>query len=126
MTVVVDTTVLIDHLRGDQRARDALQLASARGERLAASVLTRLELFAGMRPGEADSILLLFDRLDWIDVDPELADHAGRLANRFLSSHPGIDPVDYVVAATAERLDAQLWTHNVRDFPMFPGLQPPY
>ena len=126
MTVVIDTTVLIDHLRGDQRAQEAIRLAAGRGERLAASVLTRLELLAGMRPGEEDSILRLFGNLDWIDVDANLADRAGRLANQFLLSHPRIDPVDYVIAATTEQLNAHLWTHNVRDFPMFPGLQPPY
>ena len=46
--------------------------------------------------------------------------------NRSLPSHPGVDPVDYVIAAMAERLDARLWTRNVRHFPMFAGLESPY
>jgi predicted nucleic acid-binding protein len=33
---------------------------------------------------------------------------------------------DLVVAATAEQLDAELVTTNVRRFPMFDGLVPPY
>ncbi len=83
-------------------------------------------MLAGMRAGEEATIRDLFARIDWIAVDSELADRAGELAGSYLRSHPGIDPVDYVIAATAERLDADLWTHNVRHFPMFPGLQPPY
>lgn len=42
------------------------------------------------------------------------------------SSHRGIDDVDYLIAATAIVVDADLLTTNVRHFPMFPDLQPPY
>ncbi len=126
MTIVVDTSVLIDLLRGDTRASQALETARAGGELLTGSVLTRTELLAGMHPGEERSILRLFASLPWIEVDHDLADRAGRLTNEYRRSHPGIDPVDYVIAATANRLDAQLWTHNLKHFPMFPGLQPPY
>ena len=79
-----------------------------------------------MRTAEEDATRRLMDSLDWIEVDEDLAERAGALANRFLRSHPGIDPVDYVIAATVERLDARLWTRNVRHFPMFPELTAPY
>ncbi len=126
MAIVVDTSVLIDHLRGEEAAREALRGATAAGERLVASVLTRVEVLAGMRAPEERATRRLLDSLDWIEVDDELAERAGMLANRLLPSHPGVDPVDYVIAATAERLDARLWTRNVRHFPMFPELEPPY
>lgn len=126
MTIVLDTTVLIDHLRTHPGAVVLIDQALTSGERLASSVLTRFEVLQGMRAGEEDSIFHLFARVDWIPVDAELADRAGWLANAYDRSHPGIDAVDYVVAATAERLDAELWTHNLKHFPMFPGLQRPY
>jgi predicted nucleic acid-binding protein len=126
MAIVVDTSVLIDHLRGQEQARDALRAAAIDGERLAASVLTKVEVLAGMRPSEERTTRRLLDSLDWIAVDDDMAERAGALANRFLASHPGVDPVDYVIAATADELGAELWTRNVRHFPMFPGLQPPY
>lgn len=126
MAVVVDTSVLIDHLRGDERARAALETAVEAGERLTASVLTKVEVLAGMRAPEARVTRRLLDRLDWIDVDDALAEQAGGLANQYLRSHPGVDPVDYVIAATALRLDAQLWTLNLKHFPMFPDLTAPY
>lgn len=68
----------------------------------------------------------LFDTIQWIAVDDELADRAGMLANRYLRTHPGIDTVDYVIAATVERLDGTLWTRNLKHFPMFEGLTAPY
>ncbi len=126
MVIVVDTSVLIDHLRRDAAAREALRSAADSGERLAASVLTRVEILAGMQVSEEHATRRLLDSLDWIDVDKDLAERAGALANRFLRLHPGIDPVDYVIAATVERLDARLWTRNVRHFPMFPRLEAPY
>lgn len=126
MTVVVDTSVLIQVLRGDERAQTLLEFAIGNGDRVTASVLSRVEVLAGMRPAEAHDTQRLFESLDWIDVDSGLADRAGELAGSYLRSYPGIDPVDYVIAATAERLGAVLWTHNIKHFPMFPGLQKPY
>lgn len=126
MTVLVDTSVLIDHLRGDPDARQALRTAADGGERLAASVVTKVEVLAGMRPAEQAATRRLLDVLDWIPLDDAVAEHAGQLANRYLRSHPGVDPVDYVIAATADTLDAALWTRNLRHFPMFPELTSPY
>ena len=124
MTIVLDTTVLIDHLRGNDEARAAFRVVA--DERLVASVLTRVELLAGMRLSEETAVRDLFDTIEWIAVDEELADRAGALANRYLRSHPGIDPADYVIAATAQRLGATLWTRNLKHFPMFGGLAAPY
>jgi len=126
VTVVVDTSVLVDHLRGDARARKVLLAAREDGDDLAASVLTRTELLAGVRSRERRELEALFTVLRWVDVDREIADRAGGLANRYLASHRDIDTVDYVIAATAEALGAHLLTKNVKHFPMIAGLRPPY
>ena len=124
--ILIDTSVLVDHLRGHGPARQALRAAADAGEHLACSVVTKVEVLAGMRPSEEDATRELFRALDWVGVDDEIAEHAGRLANRFLPSHPGVDPVDYIIAATADRLEAPLWTRNLKHFPMFPDLVGPY
>jgi predicted nucleic acid-binding protein len=126
MTILVDTSVLIDHLRGDEAAQRALANAAQQGERLACSVVTRVEVLAGMRPEEEPPTRRLLSVIDWISVDNEIAERAGVLANRFLRSHPGVDPVDFIIAATAEIHDATLWTRNVKHFPMISDLAPPY
>ena len=77
-----DTYVLTDHLRGVESAREALRGAVGGGELLAASVLTRVELLAGMRDAEAPATQALLDTLQWIVVDEQFADRAGRLANQ--------------------------------------------
>lgn len=126
MTIVLDTSVLIDHLRGEPQARAALEEAVAEGESLVASVLTKVEILAGVRPSEEHDTWLLLAVIDWIPVDERLAERAGAIANRYLRSDPGVDPVDYVIAATAEHLGARLWTRNLKHFPMFPDLTAPY
>lgn len=126
MTILLDTNVLIDHLRGNERARSALLVAQADGQRLAASVLSRTELRAGLRAREGRRLELLLEELEWVPVNEDVADRAGALAARFRRSHPGIEVVDYVIAATAEALDAALWTLNLRHFPMLGDLEPPY
>jgi predicted nucleic acid-binding protein len=126
MTIVVDTSVLIDHLRGVEDARTALRGAVDAGEHLTASVLTKVEILAGMRESEQAATGRLLATLDWIAVDEVLAESAGVLANQYLRSHPGVDPVDYVIAATMTQLAGKLWTRNVKHFPMFPDLRPPY
>jgi predicted nucleic acid-binding protein len=124
--IVVDTSVLIDHLRGNEQATALLEEGFSSAGRLTGSVLTKLEVLAGMRDAEEQATPALLGLVEWIPVSDELAEAAGALARRYLSSHPGVDPVDYVIAATAISLDAALWTANIRHFPMFEGLTAPY
>jgi predicted nucleic acid-binding protein len=123
---VLDTSVLVDHLRGDQRARDALATVKAEDGTATASVLTKAELLAGMRAEERADTRALMATIEWLDVDDDLAERAGALAARFIRSHPSIELVDFVIAATAQRLDARLLTRNLKHFPMFPDLGDPY
>jgi len=124
--IILDTSVLIDHLRGDPGAQQAVIDASGRGERLASSVVTKVETLGGMRAYEEPAIRQLFGSIEWIDVDDSIAELAGLTANRFMRSHPRIDATDYIIAATAEWHNATLWTTNLKHFPMFAGLTRPY
>lgn len=124
--VVVDTSVLIDHLRGHPAATRCLRDALAVGDEIWSVAVVRTEILAGARASELSAITQLFDALRWLDVTPELADRAGELAARYLRSHPGVDTVDYLLAAAALTLEASLLTLNVRHFPMLPGLRAAY
>lgn len=125
MTTLVDTSVLIDVLRGERPALEALQRARREGS-LHASEVTRLEVLAGMRPEEEGRTRELFAVLTWHPVDESLAEIAGEFGRTWLPSHRGIDSADLAIAATAKSLRASLLTRNIRHFPMFPELQAPY
>jgi predicted nucleic acid-binding protein len=124
--ILVDTSILIDHLRGREQARDTLLEARRSDRRLLASVLTRTEILGGKRAAETTSTRALLTALDWIAVSREIADAAGSLAREYRTSHSGVDIADYVIAATAAAAEAELWTRNVEHFPMFVGLVAPY
>lgn len=125
MTALVDTSVLIDYLRGHQQAAAVLERARAAGP-LQASEITRLEVLAGMRPDEEDPTRSLLSVFVWHPVDADVAQDAGALGRHWLPSHHAIDSADLAIAATAIRTGAPLLTRNVRHFPMFPDLHPPY
>jgi predicted nucleic acid-binding protein len=119
-----DSSVLIAHLRGEPRATKLLTSVDT-DERLA-SVLSRTEIEGGMRSAERASVADLFSALTLLPVTDLVAGRAGEHLRRFRRSHPGIDLVDYVVAATAELHGARLATLDVRHFPMMKGLRPPW
>ena len=123
---LVDTTVAVDHLRGTAPAVALMTRLVEEGETLAASEFVRFELLAGVRPGEIDALERFFSSLVWLGIDEDIARTAGSLARKHRKSHSGIDDADYLIAATAIVADAGLLTTNVRHFPMFDGLAPPY
>ena len=65
----------------------------------------------------------LFASLQVEPVTDVIAKRAGEQLRAYRRSHPGIDVVDYVIAATADVLGADLVTLNVKHFPMFEGLE---
>jgi predicted nucleic acid-binding protein len=125
VTVLVDTSVLVDYLRGRPEAGTLLTAERAAGA-LHASEITRLEVLAGMRPKEHAATRSLLASLRWHPVDEAVAERAGALGRAWLPSHHAIDAADLAIAATAELLEARLLTLNVRHFPMVAGLTRPY
>jgi predicted nucleic acid-binding protein len=120
--IVLDTTVLIDLLRGLAPARDYLRGLDAVP---ACSEVSRVEVLRGLRHRERDAADALMRTMTWIPVDEQIARRAGSLGREWRRSH-AVGTVDLIVAATAQELGAELVTSNVRHFPMFPNLAPPY
>jgi predicted nucleic acid-binding protein len=123
VSVVFDTSVLIDLLRGDAAALDYVQGVS---EVPVCSEVTRIEVARGLRSGERASAEQLFRVLTWVPLDEPIARRAGELGRRWDRRRPGIALADLVIAATTQELDAELATANVRHFPMFADLRAPY
>jgi predicted nucleic acid-binding protein len=96
------------------------------GETVVASELVRYELIAAVRDDERDALEDFFSAVGWVAITEPVARLAGALARRYRKSDSGIDDADYLVAAGALVLEAELLTTNVRHFPMIEGLEPPY
>lgn len=100
---LIDTTIAVDHLRGEPAAAVLLAELINNGEEIAASELVRFELLAGVRESELAALEAFFSAVVWTLVTEDIARIGGRLARRYRSSHRGIDDVDYLIAATASR-----------------------
>jgi predicted nucleic acid-binding protein len=108
--VLVDSDILIDHLRGFRRF--------VRGQDdVHVSAITRAELFSG-RASEARVIRRLLDTMTDLPVDGAIAERAGRLRRATDVRLP-----DALIAATAIEHRLVLVTRNVRDFAGIKGLR---
>jgi predicted nucleic acid-binding protein len=121
--MLLDTTVLIDHLRGVAPAKAFLAELPAIPS---CSEVSRIEVLQGLRPGERTAAEGLFAVLRWIPVDEAIARQAGALGRRYRRSHPGLGLADLVIGATALQLDLMLATSNARHYPMLRSLRSPY
>ena len=108
--ILVDTDILVDHLRGAHRLE--LDLDSA-----AYSVITRCELYAG-RSTDERRVQRLLAPFREIPVDRAIAERAGRL-RRILA----IRTPDALIAATAIEHGLVLVTRNRRDFERIEGIR---
>ena len=121
--VLLDSSILIDLLRGHPPALDYVK---ALDQLPVASELTRVEVLRGVQSGERRLTERLLGSLGWLPFDEPIARRAGDLGRRWRASNRGLATVDLVIAATALEHSLDLATLNVRHFPMFEGLEPPY
>jgi predicted nucleic acid-binding protein len=123
LKVVLDTSVLIDHLRSVAPATEYLV---GLDDRPSCSELSRIEVVQGLRSAERRAADKLFALVDWIPVSEAVARRAGEIGRRWRRSHPGIGVVDLAIAATAQQIGGTVATRNLKHFPMFDGLRSPY
>ena len=120
---MVDTDVIVDHLRGLPAAVDYITINV--GD-VMLSAVTVAELYAGVRDGQERDDLDEFIRMFPVhSVTRELAAAGGLHKRDYFASH-GTGLSDGIIAATAEVHGLELKTLNVRHYPMFVGLEPPY
>jgi toxin FitB len=106
--VLLDTDVLIDHVRGRQR----LEI----GVHMSVSVITRTELYAGNQR-EEPAVQALLKQMGELDVNPAIARRAGRIKRE-----AGLKIADALIAATALEHQLPLMTRNLRHFERVAGL----
>jgi predicted nucleic acid-binding protein len=124
--MLVDSDVLIEHLRRRQAAREWLKAARRDTGPLGTSAACVVQVAGGMRSSERREVRALFSTLHVFAVTERVGWRAAELMRTYRRSHSGIDLGDYLIAATVEVEGLELATLNVRHFPMFPDLTPPF
>ena len=114
---LIDTDILIDHFHSNRNALSFMQDLSDAGEQLAISVVTVTELLGGLRSGEEAQTEQLLGLFDVLPVNEATGRQAAAYLRAFRRSHR-IDFGDALIAATALLHGAELFTRNVKHYPM--------
>lgn len=114
---LLDSDVLIWQLRDQQETVELLARLSKRGI-LACSVMSIVEIQAGVRRGEEKKTNALLDSLKAYDVTPAIANPAGTFIRDYRAKGITLDFADSIVAATAVIHGLTLLTYNVKHYPM--------
>ena len=122
-SILLDTDVLVDFLRGQSKA---VAFINARSDRIVLSSIVVAELYAGVR-GDAEQEALedFISLFRVVPVNAEIAKAGGLYRREYGKSH-GVGLSDAILAATAEAESADSKTLNVRHYPMLQGLTPAY
>lgn len=115
---LLDTGVLIRHLRGQKMAVRLLRGLVREGHLYVATV-TRLEIFAGTPPSEIYKTRKVLSRFIDLDMDRLIADRAGEYVYQ---SRNSLQLPDAIIAATATVNHLTLLTLNLKHFRSIPGL----
>ena len=119
--VLVDTDILIDHLRGQEKAKEYLKEMENGKVSGVISVITEAELAAGESMKDIlveMKVRRLVRILEKVEVTSEIAWKAGELRRDFKCRL-----MDALIAATALKLNLKLVTRNVRHYEKIKGLE---
>ncbi len=127
MTVVIDSDVFIDLLRGVKAAKGFILELKHKEDATCFSAITEAELIAGKSCSKSEhreEVLELLSFHRKIVVDNKIALLAGDLRREC-----GISLTDSIIASTALNENAELVTRNAKDYEKVQGLKirkPPY
>ena len=115
---LLDSTVLIDYLRGNPEVVAKLDALAAEGQELAICAVNVAEVFSGMRDRERGVTERWLSSLEWFDIPYDVAQEAGESQGALRRSGKSTDLADVIIGCVARANDAVLLTDNVKDFPL--------
>ena len=120
-SIAIDTDILIDHLRGLEKAKEYLRNVENGKVRGAISVITEAELAAGESMKDTlvqMKVKKLLSILEKVEVTSEIAWKAGELKRDYKCRL-----LDALIAATALGLNLKLVTRNTKHYEKIVELQ---
>lgn len=116
--VLLDTTVLIDALRGRPGVLERLARVQRAGDLPFTCAVNVEEVYRGLRPTEAEATEALFRGIRVAPLGSAEGHRAGVWRRDFAARGVTLAQADCLVAAAALGVSARLATGNVRHFPM--------
>lgn len=121
MKVVVDSSIIIDYLRGGKKWDDFIESVE-RDTQLFLPTVVIFELFSGSstRNGrKLQEMIVFIHEFQRIDLSESIAKFAGEL---FRDAKIKIQAADYIIAASALNIGATVLTLNKKHFQQIPHL----
>ena len=118
---LLDSTFLIDHLRGEPAAVRRFRDMNESGDESMVTDITATEVWSGRRAGLEHVIERFLKYIEYIHAGPETARLAGIWRAEARESGWTLGLPDAVIAATAVHQDAAVLSRNVRDFALTPA-----
>jgi predicted nucleic acid-binding protein len=117
-TVLLDTSVIFDHLNGRFGRTEFLDQLVEEGHVLACCPVNITEVYAGLRAAEEERTAAFLNSLECLPVSPEIARQAGLLRRDWRNKGHTLSYTDVTIAAVALSNELPLLTDNRRHFPM--------
>ena len=115
--ILVDSSVIFDHLNGRYGRTEFLDELVEQGHVLACCPVNLTEVYSGLRPGEEEKTAAFLDSLEYLPVSPEIARQAGLPRRDWRQKGQTLSYTDVTIAAVALNVDASL-TDSQKHFPM--------
>jgi predicted nucleic acid-binding protein len=116
--VLLDTSVLIDVLRGRGAAERLRELRDDDAHPPLACAINVEELWSGARPEEEEALRRLVSALRIVPLTDREGERAGAWRRDFAKRGVTLSQADCLIAAAAITVGARLATGNPRHFPM--------
>ncbi len=118
--VILDTTFLIDLLRGNKAAIDKIAEIEGKNEPVSTTAISVFEVWQGL-PKKASSLqvekaLELLKSINILRLDFESALQGGEIQRELKSSGQMIDPEDAMIAGIAKINNEKILTRNAKHF----------
>ena len=115
---MLDSTFLIDHLRGEEEAVNRLARIFENGDEPIVTEIVVCEVRAGLLPDDERHLAALLEPMEFIQPDPGTAMRAGRWRAQLRATGRTLSLADSLIAAAANSMGATVLTRNIRDFAM--------
>ena len=116
--ILLDTTVVIDLLRGRSEAVQRLRRLRDAGDSPCVCAVNVEETVRGLRPAESEPASRLFRGLRVVPLGEREGRQAGEWRREHAARGRTLTQADCLVAAAALSVGGRLATGNVKDFPM--------
>ena len=114
--VLLDSDVVINLLK--KKEETLIKLQDLGECEFYISPIVIAEVYTGARAKEKEQIAALFSYFKSLDINAEVGVITGNYTNEFRKAFQGISLEDYMIAATAKFYGVQLWTYNIKHYPM--------